>query len=189
MYHCVALAAAREACDSLGLDHEAAFQPTFSLGTVASEGLDLGIGMPGSLMGLDHDMSFGAGSQKKLLFTLADLEGVSRTKLAKEGNPEATTIMHLCGNKWCLEPGHYFVGTKRFNDDQAYCHRGLHKAGSRVEYEQIQSVYCKHDVKCWANPYKGEFDLTPAFVETGLTSKLGRRWSNDAGVAGVALLE
>lgn len=99
----------------------------------------------------------------QLRYTIADLEGVSATKV-KSG---AYTVLHLCGNKWCCFSGHYFVGSKVYNDEQTACHKGLHNARSLEEYLQIQNSYCKHEPKCWALPYGGAYDLTPEFCETG----------------------
>ena len=102
----------------------------------------------------------------ELLFSVTDLESVTQTKTKTDA--VAMTIMHLCGNKWCMNPGHFFVGTKVFNDDQCFCHRGLHNATSLAEYSAIQLCYCKHAPKCWALPYGGEYNLTARFCDTGI---------------------
>lgn len=47
-------------------------------------------------------------------------------------------MLHLCGNKWCTWPGHFFVGTKVSNDEQTACHKGLHNAASLEDYVAIQ---------------------------------------------------
>lgn len=103
-----------------------------------------------------------------LKFTVADLLSVSPSKTGVR----AKTILHLCGNKWCCWPGHYFVGSKIFNDEQTACHKGLHNARTLEEYLEIQNSYCKHEPRCWALPYSGEYDLTPGFCETGLAPSL-----------------
>ena len=101
-------------------------------------------------------------------FTVADLLSVSPSK----NLPGAKTVLHLCGNKWCCWAGHFFVGSKIFNDEQTACHKGLHNARSLEEYFQIQNSYCKHEPRCWAIPYSGVYNMTPEFCETGLTSTL-----------------
>jgi hypothetical protein len=101
-----------------------------------------------------------------LLYSVTDLESVTQTK--SKTDVATKSIMHLCGNKWCMNSGHYFVGTKIFNDEQSFCHKGLHNAITLQEYLSIQLCYCKHTPKCWANPHAGEFDLTAGFCETGL---------------------
>lgn len=99
-----------------------------------------------------------------LKYSVDDLARVSASK-SKKG---VLTILHLCGNKWCCFPGHYFVGSKIYNDEQTACHKGLHNALSLEEYLQIQACYCKHEPKCWALPYAGIYNLTPGFCKTGL---------------------
>lgn len=49
------------------------------------------------------------------------------------------------------------VGSKKLNDEQYCCHRGLQSAVSLVEYNQILQFYCKHDPKCWTVRYQGVF--------------------------------
>jgi hypothetical protein len=128
-------------------------------------------GLP-SISGLDGSAKLGGldtEEESTLLYTVADLMAVSKSKTEVKANGEkALTIMHLCGNKWCLEASHYHVGTKAFNDNQVHCHFGLHSAATLEEYLQIQASYCKHEPKCWALPYEGALDLTAKFVETGL---------------------
>lgn len=102
----------------------------------------------------------------KVLYTMADLEAISASK-SKSVNP-TSSLLHLCGNKWCMNPGHFFIGSKLFNDEQASCHKGLHNAASLDDYTGIREHYCKHEPKCWAMVYSGELDLTPGFCETGL---------------------
>ena len=124
-------------------------------------------------MGASSSMAISqtSGSQLALptevLYTLQDLEGVTKSKR----DSGSTTIMHLCGNKWCFNPRHFFVGSKVFNDEQAYCHKGLHNAMTLQQYLAIREAYCGHDVKCWAMPYGGSFDLTVGFCATGLLEK------------------
>ena len=101
-------------------------------------------------------------------FSVSDLSQVSATK-TKLG---AKTVLHLCGNKWCCSSGHYFVGSKVFNDEQTSCHKGLHNAVSLEEYLQIQACYCKHEPKCWAMPCRDKLDLTPSFCETGMPEEV-----------------
>jgi Zinc-binding loop region of homing endonuclease len=102
----------------------------------------------------------------QLLFTIEDLESVQQSKVKWTTLPK--TVMHLCGNKWCMNPRHFFIGLKVFNDEQAYCHKGLHNVSSLAEYLMVQSCYCKHVPKCWGLCYSGELDVTPAFCATGL---------------------
>jgi hypothetical protein len=102
---------------------------------------------------------------RNVLYTVADLESVSQSK---KNDASAKSVMHLCGNKWCMNSGHYFVGSKIFNEQQAFCHKGLHNANTLQEYLGIQHSYCKHQPKCWAIPYGGEFDLTTGFCATGI---------------------
>ena len=67
------------------------------------------------------------------------------------------TILHLCGHKWCMNPEHLAVGTKRLNDEQTHCHRGLQSAGTGEELALVGGVYCKHSVRCWSIVYGGAF--------------------------------
>ena len=81
--------------------------------------------------------------------------------VAKEKTNSATTtltVMHLCGNKWCVEASHLVVGSKRYNDQQTSCHRGLQSATSLAEVEQVQDGYCRHTVKCWTVVYRGDYN-------------------------------
>lgn len=101
-----------------------------------------------------------------LRFGVAELKSVSPSK----NLPGAKTVLHWCGNKWCCNPGHFFVGSKIYNDEQTSCHKGLHNAESVEQYLGIQTCFCKHEPRCWALPYADAFDLTPAFCETGVLS-------------------
>jgi Zinc-binding loop region of homing endonuclease len=101
-------------------------------------------------LGLDSDTKLGGldSKPKKLLYTEEDLLAISKTKTDVGANgTKALTLMHLCGNKWCLEASHYFVGSKAFNN-QVHCHFGLHSAEMLEEYLGVQSLYCKHKPKC-----------------------------------------
>jgi len=102
----------------------------------------------------------------RLLYTVADLQSVSQSKRKSETPPQ--TVMHLCGNKWCMNSGHFFVGSKTFNDQQGLCHWGLHHALSLEQYLGVQEHFCKHQPRCWAVPYSGVLDLAAAVCETGL---------------------
>ncbi|SPQ96450.1 unnamed protein product (mitochondrion) [Plasmodiophora brassicae] len=82
-------------------------------------------------------------------FTQTDLAALKQVK----GSDTDQTLMHLCGNKWCLNAQHYFVGTKRYNDTQTHCHFGLFNAASDNDYDMIVQHYCKHSPKCFANVY------------------------------------
>jgi hypothetical protein len=137
---------------------------SFSLSSV-SAAATAGVESDGAkIAGLDSQFN-----RRPLLYTVADLEAVSKTKMEANANGEkALTIMHLCGNKWCLEASHLFVGSKAFNDNQVHCHFGLHSTITLEEYLQVQASFCKHKPKCWALPYKGVLDTTAKFVETGL---------------------
>lgn len=87
------------------------------------------------------------------------LRSVARDKsLAPFTTMEPLTIMHLCGNKWCVEGSHLVVGRKRYNDQQTACHRGLQSASSLSEVAQIQAAYCHHTVKCWTVVYRGDYN-------------------------------
>lgn len=101
-----------------------------------------------------------------VLYTTSDLESCSQSKTARSGSAPKT-IMHLCGNKFCMNPKHFFVGPKIYNDEQAFCHKGLHNACSLVEYLAIQTCYCKHVPVCWAMPYRGQKKLVSGFCGTG----------------------
>jgi Zinc-binding loop region of homing endonuclease len=94
--------------------------------------------------------------------TLSELNQVTPTK-DNLRNPKALSIMHLCGNKWCMNPKHYFVGQKKYNDQQTMCHFGLHNSYTFEEYHSIQLNYCKHSTKCWANIYPA-YNITTKFV-------------------------
>lgn len=160
-YHLVALCAARAEENSV---------PGLCLVSAAAAA---GVGSSSSVSGLDRDAEISGldtkSLRKKLLYTVDDLMAISKTKTEVGANGEkALTLMHLCGNKWCLEAGHYFVGTKAFNDNQVHCHFGLHSVETLEEYLQVQASFCKHEPKCWALPYSGVLDTTAKFVETGL---------------------
>jgi len=72
---------------------------------------------------------------------------------------EPLTIMHLCGNKWCVEGSHLVIGRKKYNDQQTACHRGLQSSLNSVEVAQIQAVYCRHTTKCWTVVYRGDYGV------------------------------
>lgn len=86
------------------------------------------------------------------------LQSVSTDKKKDDASPDALTIMHLCGNKWCLEGTHLFVGRKKYNDGQVSCHRHLQMAGSVDLIDGFRRDYCPHAVKCWAVVYKDGLD-------------------------------
>lgn len=67
------------------------------------------------------------------------------------------TIVHLCGHKWCMNENHLDIKSKRYNDEQYSCHRGLQGAQSQYEYLGVQRDYCKHAEKCWTINYDGVF--------------------------------
>lgn len=98
-----------------------------------------------------------------LYFTLDDLMSLHPEKSTRY-DAEIMSLMHLCGNKWCVNCRHYYVGTKVYNDQQAACHFGLHNALTPENYHAIQDHYCKHSVKCWANLYSFPFNTTKGFM-------------------------
>ena len=71
-------------------------------------------------------------------------------------DPCPLTILHLCGHRWCQNPDHLTIGTKRWNDEQTSCHRMLQSATSTEEYEAARRV-CRHGDRCWTVVYGGEF--------------------------------
>ena len=86
------------------------------------------------------------------------LRAVSQDK--RDGSP--VTIVHLCGHKWCMNENHLDIKSKRYNDEQYSCHRGLQSAKGQNEYLQVQNGYCKHAEKCWTIAYQGQFeDVNP----------------------------
>lgn len=85
--------------------------------------------------------------------TMDRLRAVSQDK--RDGSP--VTIVHLCGHKWCMNENHLDIKSKRYNDEQYSCHRGLQSAGGSAEYLQVQKGYCKHAEKCWTIVYQGQF--------------------------------
>lgn len=86
------------------------------------------------------------------------LRSVAKDKSCRPSTTEPLTIMHLCGNKWCVEGAHLVVGRKSYNDQQTACHRGLQSSKSSVEIAQIQASYCRHSVKCWTVVYRGDYN-------------------------------
>jgi hypothetical protein len=90
--------------------------------------------------------------------TEALLRSVARDKSSLPSNTaKPLTVMHLCGNKWCVEGGHLVVGRKSYNDQQTACHRGLQSATTSAEVDQIWASYCRHTVKCWTVVYRGDY--------------------------------
>lgn len=85
------------------------------------------------------------------------LRSVAKDKTHQPSTTEPLTVMHLCGNKWCVEGSHLVVGRKKYNDQQTACHRGLQSALSSDEVAQIQAAYCRHSVKCWTVVYGGDY--------------------------------
>lgn len=67
------------------------------------------------------------------------------------------TILHLCGHKWCMNADHLAVGTKRLNDEQTCCHRGLQSAESQEAYNLVERAYCRHIPHCWTVVYGGAY--------------------------------
>lgn len=84
-----------------------------------------------------------------------NLEILGRVSAKKEED-NAWTILHLCGHKWCMNAQHFAVGTKRHNEEQTSCHRGLQSTNTEIEYATVQSAYCRHSVKCWSVVYAGD---------------------------------
>lgn len=76
----------------------------------------------------------------------------------------ALTILHLCGHKWCMNPSHYDIGSKKLNDQQTYCHRFLQSATSTSEYEATQEL-CRHKKKCWSIAYRSMYADTHHWVD------------------------
>ncbi|KAH7070817.1 hypothetical protein FB567DRAFT_422162, partial [Paraphoma chrysanthemicola] len=68
-------------------------------------------------------------------------EALLRSVAKNKTNSSTTTltVMHLCGNKWCVEGSHLAVGSKKYNDQQTFCHRGLQSAISLAEVGQVQN--------------------------------------------------
>jgi len=87
------------------------------------------------------------------------LQSVAQNKLGSN----AYTIMHLCGNKWCVESDHLSVGTKIHNEQQTACHRGLQSATPHDGPATSQG-YCRHTIRCWTVLYKGRFKETHHWV-------------------------
>jgi hypothetical protein len=85
------------------------------------------------------------------------LRSVARDKSARSSSAPLT-VMHLCGNKWCMEGKHMVVGRKRYNDQQTACHRGLQSATCSEDADQIRAVYCRHTIKCWTVVYQGDYN-------------------------------
>ncbi len=82
------------------------------------------------------------------------LEAVSKLK----NEADALTVVHLCGHKWCLNSDHYRIRTKRYNDQQVFCHFGLQSAVDQREFKVMRDFYCKHlPNKCWTVNYSGDF--------------------------------
>lgn len=92
-------------------------------------------------------------------FSSYDISQVTQEK--RELN--ALTIMHLCGNKWCMNYRHYYIGSKQYNDQQSMCHFGLQNSTNQENYDSIQRHYCKHIPKCNANVYKAPLNLINPF--------------------------
>jgi hypothetical protein len=92
--------------------------------------------------------------------THLNMELLSRVSQGKQEDG-ALTILHLCGHKWCMNPQHLAVGTKRYNDEQVHCHRGLQSAVSAEDIASVRAYYCRHSVKCWSivysHPFQDEF--------------------------------
>ncbi|KAL8827353.1 MAG: hypothetical protein Q9170_007049 [Blastenia crenularia] len=86
-------------------------------------------------------------------FTIPKLEAVSPDKI----EDSALTIVHHCGHKWCVNIQHLDIKTKRYNDEQVGCHRGLQSATDQGEYETVHEIYCRHPEKCWSIAYEGEY--------------------------------
>lgn len=83
------------------------------------------------------------------------LRSVAREKSRRVADTH--TIMHLCGNKWCVEGLHLVVGRKQYNDQQTACHRGLQSSLNSQEVAQVQEAYCRPTIKCWTVLYKGVY--------------------------------
>jgi len=93
-----------------------------------------------------------SGTNKHL--SMSKLEAVSKHK--NEAN--ALTVVHLCGHKWCLNADHYRIRTKKYNDQQVFCHFGLQSAVDHRELKTMRDFYCKHTPnKCWTINYGGDF--------------------------------
>ena len=95
---------------------------------------------------------------------LALLETVSQSK--PQGQTPMT-ILHLCGHKWCMYAFHYAIGTKRLNDEQTSCHRGLQSAQTRESYDLVERAYCQHTPRCWTVVYKAPYqdEICWSYVE------------------------
>jgi len=80
-----------------------------------------------------------------------------------EANPKS--LLHLCGHKFCAEPSHISIGSKKLNEEQTSCHRLLQSTVSLAEYLSVQRDGCKHIIKCWTNVYKGQYKEDVVWTE------------------------
>jgi hypothetical protein len=85
------------------------------------------------------------------------LRSVAKDKSTQPLVVDQLSVMHLCGNKWCVEGAHLVVGSKKYNDQQTACHRGLQSATSLLQVNCITESYCQHTVKCWTLVYRGNY--------------------------------
>lgn len=87
-----------------------------------------------------------------LPYTMVQVHQVTQGKRAT-----SMTILHRCGNAYCLNPFHYGIGTKASNDEEECCHHFLRKCRTRDEYSHVQRTcsmfHCPNGELCYTNVY------------------------------------
>ncbi|PWY97040.1 hypothetical protein BCV70DRAFT_208895 [Testicularia cyperi] len=51
------------------------------------------------------------------------------------------TIMYLCGNRWCMNVDHYYIGSKQYNNKQTACHQGLQLVNTIMGYNAMHVLH------------------------------------------------
>lgn len=67
------------------------------------------------------------------------------------------TILHRCGNAFCLNPFHFGIDSKEANDEEEFCHHFLRKSRTYEEYSHVQRTcsifHCPNGNMCFTNVY------------------------------------
>ena len=87
-----------------------------------------------------------------LPYTMEQVQEVTQGKRAT-----SMTILHRCGNAFCLNPFHFSIGTKEANDEEEFCHHFLRKCRTCEQYSNVQntcsSFHCPNGELCYTNVY------------------------------------
>ncbi|PWY96872.1 hypothetical protein BCV70DRAFT_209043 [Testicularia cyperi] len=96
------------------------------------------------------------------------------------------TIMHLCGNRWCMNVDHYYISSKQYNNKQTACHWGLQLVNTIMGYNAVT----RQSLLLMANHHLAK--MTQATVASALELCMLMEWyvdtENDSGITEVPVM-